>query len=566
MKVSEALADALAIEAEGPIFGLMGDANMAVWDALCKDPRTRMVWARHDGAAVLMADGYSKATGRLGVATVTCGPGLANCANAILTASRSGTPLVIFTGEYPADGGKNGLQALDQRLFARACEAEFRALASLDSLAEDIAEGFFTARTKQCPVILNMPQALWEAELPWDWDYRASSTFLPTQGHAPSAEALAELVELLAAAKRPVIIAGRGAMLADAKDAIENLSDSIGALLATTLNAKGFFDGHSYDVGVCGSFSSAPTEKLMVEADFVLGIGASLNFFTVEGGLLFPNAQVARIDTKHFPAAIGVAPGLYVHGDARKTTLALAQALAGRGVRSQGFRTAATREILNTPLAQAPLATDGLDPRALMRVLSKTLRANTQVVSGAGHFWSWSIMHLALPPGGRFQHTASFGSIGLGLAQGIGAAVGCPQRVTLIIEGDGGLLQAIQELHAAAEQRIPLIVLIMNDAGYGAEVLKMQWKGRDPRDAQWKSPDFVAIARGFGADGVRIEKEADLAAAIEQGIRQKGPFVIDARVSPTSVSDSYGRIFLGRENTVPLLRPSGPAHEPKARP
>jgi len=556
MKVSEALADALATEAQGPIFGLMGDANMPVWDCLSKDPRTRMVWARHDGAAVLMADGYSKATGRLGVVTVTCGPGLANCANAILTASRASTAMVIFTGEYPADGGKGGLQAMDQRQFAKACEAEFRPLAKLDSLAEDISEGFFTARTQQCPVILNMPSSLWEAEMPWAWDYQPSSRFIPQQTFAPPEEALTEVVNQLVASKRPVIIAGRGAILSDARAAIESLAESVGALLATTLIAKGLFDGHPYDIGISGSFSSAPTESLMAEADLVLGVGASMNFFTSEGGLLFPNATVARIDTKQFPAAIGAVPGLYLQGDARKTSLALLKAIKAKGVKSEGFRTATTRSVLSTHIPQPPRATDGLDPRELMRELSKSLPANAQVVSGAGHFWSWPIFHLALPPGGRFQHTAAFGSIGLGLAQGIGAAIGNPDRTTLVIEGDGSLLQGIQELHAAAQQEIPLIVLIMNDSGYGAEVLKLQWKKRNPQLAMWKSPDYVAIARGFGGDGVCIELEGELNSAIQLGMKQRGPFVIDARISPTMVSDSYSRLFLAKENQAPLLRPA----------
>ncbi len=560
MKVNEALADALAVEADGPIFGLMGDANMPVWGALCKDARTRMVWARHDGAAILMADGYAQATGKLGVVTVTCGPGLANGANALLTAARAGTPLVVFTGEYIDDGGKAGLQALDQRRFAAACEADFRPLARVDSLAEDIAEGFYAARTRGRPMILNMPQALWEAELPWDWDYRPSTAFLPKTAPAPSAQALAEIVDALATAKRPVIVAGRGAAFAGARADLERLGDCVGALLATSLVAKGFFDGHPWDVGICGSFSSAPTERLMAEADFVLGVGASLNFFTSEGGLLFSNARVARVDVKPYPATIGSAPGLYLQGDAKKTTLALLQALEARGGASrEGFRSAASRDVLATPTEQVPPATDGIDPRELMRALSASLPARAQVVSGAGHFWSWPIAHLALPPGGTFQHTAAFGSIGLGLGQAIGAAVGHPDRTTVLIEGDGSLLQGIQELHAAAEQRIPLIVLVMNDSGYGAEVLKMQWKGRDPRDAKWRSPDYVALARGFGADGVRIERAADLATAIRQGVASTGPFVIDARISPTLVSDSYSRIFLGQPNRQPLLRPAKPA-------
>ena len=555
MKVYEALADALAIEADGPIFGLMGDANMPVWGTLCKDPRTRMVWSRHDGAAILMADGYSKATGKMAVATVTCGPGLANAANAILTAARAGTPMVIFTGEYTADGGKGGLQALDQRQFARACEAEFRPLARLETLAEDIAEGCYTARTKGCPVVLNMPQALWEAELKWGWDYKPSRQFVPAQDFAPPARQLAAVVEKLAHAERPVLVAGRGAILADAKAAIEQLGERTGALLATTLLGKGLFDGHAYDVGIAGSFSSATTEMLMAQADLVVGIGASLNFFTTEGGMLFPSADIVRIDTKQFSPTIGFTPGTYLQGDAKASTVALLQALDAKGVRKEGFRNAATRDALATPVEQPARATDGLDPRELMRVLSRSLPDRTQVVSGAGHFWSWPIAHLALPPGGRFQHTAAFGSIGLALPHGIGAAVGNPDRKTLVIEGDGSLLQAIQELHAAAEQRIPVVILVMNDSGYGAEVLKMGWKKRDPRDARWKSPDFVAAARAFGGDGVRIEREQDLAAALESGMKAKGPFIIDAPISPTLVSDSYSRIFQGEPNHIPLLRP-----------
>ena len=556
MKVHEALADALAIEAEGPIFGLMGDANMPVWGTLCQDPRTRMVWSRHDGAAILMADGYAKATGKMAVATVTCGPGLANAANAILTASRAGTPMIIFTGEYTADGGKGGLQALDQRQFARACEAEFRPLAKLETLAEDIAEGCYTARTRSCPVILNMPQALWEAELKWGWDYKPSKQFVPPQDFAPPAALLATLVEKLAQAQRPVIVAGRGAVLADARPALEQLGDRVGALLATSLIAKGFFDGHPWDVGIAGSFSSATTEQLLAEADLVVGFGASLNFFSTEGGMLFPAADVVRIDTRPCAPTIGFTPGQWLQGDARLTAEALAQALDARKHRSEGFRTAATRDTLATPVEQPARATDGLDPRELMRTLSRCLPDRTQVVSGAGHFWSWPIAHLALPPGGRFQHTAAFGSIGLGLPHGIGAAAGHPDRLTLVIEGDGSLLQAIQELHAAAEQRIPLVVLIMNDSGYGAEVLKMGWKNRSPRDAQWKSPDYVAIARGFGGDGVRIGSEQELAAAIERGMQAGGPFVIDAPISPTLVSDSYSRIFQAQPNRIPLLRPA----------
>ncbi len=554
MYVAEAIADALATEADGLIFGLMGDANMPVWGALVKAGRTRIVSARHDGAAVLMADGYAKASGKLAVATVTCGPGLANCANALITAARAQTPMVVFTGET-APHGKGALQYLDQRQFARACDAHFAPLVRLDSLAQDIAEAFYVARTRRVPVILSLPAEHWEAELQWPWEYEPSSDFLAPQPHAPHDALVQQLASRLSAASRPVIVAGRGAVDTHARADIERLGDQVGALLATSLVAKGFFDGHAYDIGIAGSFSSALTERLMAEADFVLGIGASMNFFTTEGGMLFPSAQLARIDTKPFPSDIGVTPGLYVHGDAAHTTRELIRVLENKSVANEGYRSEATRAALTAPAVQQPRATDDLDPRTLMHELSRALPSNAQVVIGCGHFWAWPVCYLALPPGGRLFHTAAFGCIGLGLAQGIGAALASPERMTVVVEGDGGLLQGIQELHAAVDQKLPLVVLVMNDSGYGADVLKMRWKNRDPQGATWNSPDFVAVARGFGADGVRIEREEDLTAAFAQAMKHKGPFLIDARVSRSVVSDAYGKIHLGRQSQAPLLRP-----------
>ncbi|MDO9435977.1 thiamine pyrophosphate-binding protein [Hydrogenophaga sp.] len=554
MKVYEALADALAQESAGPIFGLMGDANMALWHALGRNPKVRMVWSRHEGGAIAMADGYGQASGELAVATVTSGPGLANAANSILTAARASTPMVIYTGEYPGDGKAGYTQALDQARFGGACEAQVRELGKVETLAQDIAEAFYIARTQRCVVILNMPLALWEAEFPWEWEYEASKNFLPPALPDVSNAVLAELADMVCAAERPVLLAGRGAVQAGARADIEAVGERIGALYATSLLAKGFFDGNPHDVGVSGSFSSQPTEVLLAQADLVVAFGASLNFFTTEGGMLFAGAQVARVDRLPHPVRVGATPGLYVQGDAKHTARALAALLAERRHEGKGFRVEATKRLLEAPAVQATPPQNGLDPRRLMRHLSAALPAGAQVVSGAGHFWSWPIAYLALPSEGRYQHTAAFGSIGLGLGSGVGAAVGQPDRLTVVIEGDGGLLQSISELHAAAVQGIPLVLLVMNDSGYGAEVHKLNMKDRDAHHAQWTSPDFVALAKGFGADGVRLERDSDVGDAVRQAIASKKPFLIDARISPTLVSDSYRKMFLGEANVTPLLR------------
>jgi thiamine pyrophosphate-dependent acetolactate synthase large subunit-like protein len=363
------------------------------------------------------------------------------------------------------------------------------------------------------------------------------------------------VIEKLVNAERPVIIAGKGAMAAKAKDEIIKLGTRVGALLATSLQGKGYFAGEEWEIGIAGAFASAPAEKLLADADFVLGVGAELGYYTTEGGLLFPSAEVARIDIKPIPEEIGVIPGLYVQGDARKAVAAINEALEARQVRKDGFRTASARAVLNeTPHRFEPPA-DGLDPRAVARNLSAALPKGVLVTCGAGHFFSFPAMYMALPQGAEIQFSYQFGAVGQGLPLAVGIGVGNPGRPHVAIEGDGSMMFHLQELETVTRHRLQMVLVVWNDGGYGAEVHKLKVKGFDPALAQWESPDFVAIAKAFGGDGVRLVREADLGAAVAEGLRKGGLFLIDARVSPTTAADPYAKVHYGMENRAPLLRP-----------
>jgi thiamine pyrophosphate-dependent acetolactate synthase large subunit-like protein len=553
MKVYEAVAEALVAEGCGPMFGLMGDGNMSLWSALGKDSRVRMVSHRHEAAAVAAADGYARTTGRLGVATVTCGPGLTQVGTSLGIAVRNRSPLVLVVGEIP-HGAKNKLQSMDQRRFVEACGARFVSVTSADNLAEEVAEAFYAARAHRTAVVLNLDNALQEQSFDWDFTYRPSAEFLPQQPLAPSEDQLAAVFEKLVAAERPVVVAGRGAKYAGAKDEIVRLADRVGALLATSLQGKGLFAGHPYDVGIAGSFSSAPTEELLAEADFVLGIGAELGYYTSEGGLLFPQAEVARIDVRPMPEEIGILPGLFVRADALRATAALNAMLEARQVRKDGFRTAATRDVLASPPHAYEKPSDGLDPRALMRHLSAGLPEGTAVTCGGGHYFSFPAMYLALPEGADIQFSVVFGAVGQALPLAIGAGVAHGRRPHLLIEGDGSMMFYLQELETVVREGLQLTVLIMNDGGFGAEVHKLRAKGKDESLAQWSSPNFVAIAKAFGGDGVLLRSEAEVGEAVAAGLKKGGLYVVDARVSPTTVSDPYAKIHFGLPNRAPLLR------------
>jgi len=527
---------------------------MWLWGALCRNPSVKPYNARHESMAVSMADGYTRTTGRIGVAMVTCGPGLTQCGTSLIAAYRGKTPVVVIAGEIQP-GAKNKTQSMDQRRFVEASSARFFTITSLDNMAEEIAEAFYAAHLYRQPVVLNLPMHLQESEVDWDYEYRPSASFLPPRMETPSPDMLAPVIEKLIAAERPVIIAGRGARAANAKEEIVRLADRVGALLATSLQGKGYFAGHPWDIGIAGAFASAPSEQLLADADFVLGVGAELGYYTTEGGLLFPSAEVARIDIKPMPEEIGVIPGLYVQGDGRKAVAAINNALEARQVRKEGFRNTATKAVLDAPPHRFEAPKDGLDPRALAGELGAGLPKGALLTVGAGHFFSWIGMYTPLPEGVEIQYSYGFGAVGQGIGVAIGTGAGNPGRQHIAVEGDGSLMFNLQELETIVRHKMQMVLVVWNDSGYGAEVHKLVAKGFDEKLAQWESPNFVALAKAFGGDGVLLRDASELPAAIAEGLRKGGLYLVDARVSPTTPTDPYAKVHFGIESHAPLLRP-----------
>ena len=363
---------------------------------------------------------------------------------------------------------------------------------------------FYAARLYRGPVVLNLPMDLQEEDFDWDYEYRPSTQFLPQRVETPSPELLAPVIEKLIAAERPVIIAGRGARAANAKDELIKLADRVGALLATSLQGKAI-SPVIVDIGIAGAFASAPSEQLLADADFVLGVGAELGYYTTEGGLLFPSAEVARIDIKAMPEEIGVIPGLYVQGDARKAVAAINEALEARQVRKEGLRTAATRRCWMRQLHQFEPPRMGSILARWRATLARALPKGALFTCGAGHFFSWIRMYSPLPEGVEIQYRYGFGAVGQGIGVAIGTGAGNPGRPHIAVEGDGSLMFNIQELETIVRHRMQMVLVIWNDCGYGAEVHKLVAKGFNEKLAHWESPNFVAIAKAFGGDGVLLK-------------------------------------------------------------
>lgn len=536
MRVAQAVGQALAALGVRDVFGVIGSGNLDVANAL-HDAGARFVHARHENAAVCMADGYARASGRSGVATCHQGPGLTNALTALTEAAKARTPLLLLAADTSAAAVRSNFR-VDQAALVRACGAVAERVHGPGSVAADVQRAWRTAVTDRRAVALLLPL-----------DVQAAETDAVTPGpqhvlRAPAAapEALTEVVDLVAAARRPAIIAGRGAVLAGAGRALRRLGDRIGAVLATSANANGLFSGDPYSIGISGGFASPVATELLGSSDLVLAFGASLNMWTTRHGRLVGDAtRVVQVDVDPQAIAAHRPVDLGVVADAAATAAGLTAELDRRAHRVEGLRTAdLAARIAAGGWRDAPYTDAGthdtIDPRTLSIALDAMLPDERTLAIDSGHFMGWPAMYVDVPDADGFVFNQSYQSIGLGLGAAIGAAIARPDRLTVAALGDGGAMMALGELETAATLGVPLLVVVYNDAAYGAEVHHFGPMGRPVELVRFATPDLAAYGRAAGGLGVTVRSSADLA-GIEAWLDDPvGLCVVDAHITPTVVA------------------------------
>jgi thiamine pyrophosphate-dependent acetolactate synthase large subunit-like protein len=551
MKVYDALADFFAKEGVSQVFGMMGNGNMYWWEALDRRPGVQIHETRHEGSALTMAEGWARATGRPGVASCTQGPGLTQLGTALAVATKARVPIVVFAGDT-ALNDKGSLQDMDQRRFVEATGAGFVPIWIPGGAEEAVRQAFYQASVEQRPVVLNAPMDVQAAEFDGDVDeYEPSSTLIPAgQRVQPDPDQLAGAIELLASARKPVIVSGLGAAKAGAGDAVGRLGDRIGALQATTLPMKGWRGDDPYHVGVSGLYATRTTMDLFADADVVIGVGASLNHYTVEGGYIFPNARYVQIDTR--PAIVmgnGKRADFYLQGDARATVEAIEQRLAEQGVSSTGFRTAETRAMLaehDPDPREFELDPGTVDPRRAAAILDEKLPAEYGMVNGAGHVNG--ICAFFMRKSRPFNWYAnSFGCIGQALPVGIGAAVAVAPQPVVVVDGDAGAMMHMVELDTAARLNVNLLVAVFNDQALGAEYQKFVSKKMDATSSTIPTPDLGSVGRAFGGRGKLATTLEEVEAGVEEFLAGEGPMVLDIRISRSVISVPYSRLWFGQD-------------------
>ena len=534
MRVSEAIGRTLVERGVEVCFGLAGSGNFAVLNAL-HAAGAAFYSSRHECGAVAMADGYARASGKVAVASVHQGPGFTNTLTGLTEAAKCRTSLLVLAADTPPGTLWSNFK-IDQGGLAEIVGAVSERVRGPETAAADAARALRRARLEQRPVVLNIPINLVGSSC--DGGSYAVPDLPALEFPLPSDRSVAEVADLLEGASRPAIIAGRGAALSGAREALEALADQVGAVLATSAMGHGLFAGYPYNVGIAGGFSSSLALELLSQADVVLAFGASLNHWTVRHGRLFsPDARVAQVDLDGKIIGTLHRVDVGVIGDATATARAVLDELERRDIEREGFRDEAlAREIARGRSRDEPYEDQGtadyVDPRTLSIALDDMLPTERTVATDSGHFLGYPSMYFSVPDHRGFVFPNAFQSVGLGLASGIGAAVARTDRLCVAAVGDGGALMALGELETAARYRLPMLVVVYNDSAYGAEVHHFGPEGQPVDIARFPDTDFAALARAAGAEGVTVRKEGDLAPVEDWLERRDGPLVVDAKVNP----------------------------------
>jgi thiamine pyrophosphate-dependent acetolactate synthase large subunit-like protein len=367
----------------------------------------------------------------------------------------------------------------------------------------------------------------------------------------PSPDAIRTAADVVTGAQKPAIIAGRGAVLAEAGPALEELAENIGAVLATSAPANGLFTGRPYALGISGGFASPFAASLLPQADVVLVIGASVNHWTTKhGALIGPNAKVIQVDIEAKAIGRNRPAHIAILGDAKATARALTAELEARSHSNTGFRThelaqqIATHRWRHEPYEDAT-TDDYIDPRTLTIALNDKLPAERAIAVDSGHFLGYPSMYLDVPDPHAWVFPNGFQAVGLGLGNAIGAAIARPNRTTVAAIGDGGAFMALAEIETAARLRLGnLLVVIYDDAAYGAEVHHFAPMGHDVSRVRFPDADLAKMAEAAGAKAETVRSTTDLDVIDDWLTDHHGhPLVLDAKVNPTIVAEWLEEAF-----------------------
>jgi acetolactate synthase-1/2/3 large subunit len=539
------------LKAEGVdvVFGLPGGANLPTYDAFV-DGGLRHILVRHEAGGGHAAEGYAKATGKVGVAFATSGPGATNLITPICDAMMDSVPVVFITGQVRTELlGTDGFQEADTIGITMPIVKHSFMIQDPLEIPRAIHEAFYVARSgRPGPVLVDIPQDLSRAEIPYE---PVADVRLP--GYQPTLEGnqkqIRQAAKALVAAQRPVIYAGGGVVNANAAEELVEFATADRFPVTCTLMGLGAFPARTPDgephpqwLGMLGMHGTRAANYAMDEADLICAVGALSEFA--------PRAKFIHIDVDPAEISKNIPAHIPIVGDAKHVLAKLLveyRALSADSSRLGEWwqRIEAWRE--KYPLGYEDSEDNEIKPQYMIQALHEATGGDAILTSDVGQHQMWAAQYYDFPAPRRWINSGGLGTMGFGLPAAMGAAVGCPDRTVCCVAGDGSVQMNAQELATCAQEKIPIKVFIMNN-GYLGMVRQWQelfWDGRYSHVETGDYPDFVKLAEAYGATGMRFEDKSTLVADMKRAIATDGPVVVDVKVTR-------------EENTYPMI-PAGQA-------
>ena len=550
MSGAQMVVEAMREEGVEVVFGYPGGAIMNVYDEIYKHHYFEHILTRHEQAAVHAADGYARATGRVGVAFVTSGPGFTNAVTGIATAYMDSVPMVIISGQVPLSMiGTDAFQEIDAVGISRPCTKHNFLVQSAEELPEILAEAFYIARTgRPGPVHVDIPKDVTAQIAEFNYPKQIKlETYKPTiKGNIRQ---IKKAVEAIANAKKPVFYLGGGIIRSNSSDLVRELVHTTQIPAVETLMARGTL---RYDdellLGMVGMHGTYAANMAMSEADLLIALGPRFDD-RVTGKLseFAKYAKIIHVDID--PSSIGklVHVDYPIVGDLKAV---LEEMLPRVKEKVDGSRYEAWREILRRYNEIHPLRYEDSDevlkPEWVIQRVGEKLKGKARISTDVGQHQMWTAQYYPFTRPREFITSGGLGTMGFGFPAAIGVKRGVPDEISVNISGDGSILMNIQELMTAVEHRLPVINIILNN-NYLGMVRQWQTFFYDKRYAETDlsmQPDFVRLAESFGGVGYRVKTKEEFDEALEDAISKGVVALIDV------VIDRY-------ENVLPMVPAGG---------
>jgi len=519
------------------IFGFPGGAVIDVYDELAKTD-IRHILVRHEQGAVHAADGYARASGRVGVCLVTSGPGATNTVSGIASAYMDSVPLVILTGQVPTQLiGNDAFQEVDIVGITRPCTKHNYLVNKIEDLAKTLKEAFYIARSgRPGPVLVDLPKDVMQASTNYRpiKDVRLTS-YNPT--YEPNIKQLPKVVKLIKEAKRPVIFAGGGVILSRASEELKEFARKINAPVTTTLMGLGAFPAtDELWLGMIGMHGTYRANMSSSECDLLVAIGVRFDDrVTGKSDTFAPNAKIVHIDIDPTSIRKNIPVTIPIVGDCKITLESLNKLLDEDGIGNLNEKSREWLSRIKDWKATKPLSYKQMDvikPQFVVEKLYELTRGEAIITTEVGQNQMWAAQYYHFDRPNCFITSGGLGCMGFGLPAAIGAQIAHPDKVIVDIAGDGSIQMNIQEMATAVQYNLPVKIVILNN-GYLGMVRQWQELFYDRCYACTEmdhTPDFVKLAEAYGAVGLRATRPGEVGPVLEEGLAQRKPVIMDFSV------------------------------------